>query len=156
MNYTNARHCAVIISFVAAIMLSSFAGCRPASIARSTMPPAPCDSNLMCTMDFRSVPIWVLDAKGDGILLDSFVSVLKTDGRVLTSSADNYMLRGAAAVYPVASDNHLSVLRREGKEVEFNGFVRGRKIVQHTLTIGHDCCHVKLLAGADTVRVPAY
>ena len=114
-----------------------------------------CPDDLMCTADFRTISITVKDAAGQPVVLDKVqVVVAGTSTPVLGPNGDDENL-GASKQgrYMVATDNSMALLGKAGKSVDFKGYKNGRQIVAHRMVIGHDCCHIKLLKGAQTVVV---
>ena len=49
--------------------------------------------------------------------------------------------------YIVLTDSEINEVSKDGSSFIFRGFIGGIEIVNEAYQIGHDCCHIKLLAG---------
>ena len=106
---------------------------------------------MMCTMIFKSVTLTVKDKQGSPVLLDSYYSYLPNNGdTILTMKATEHYGANEGR-YPVADDGSMKKVGKTGSEVIFKGFKNDRQIVEHSMVIGHDCCHIAKFSGSDEV-----
>lgn len=107
-----------------------------------------CSGNLVCTEEFRTVLIDVVDGDGAAITLDSFTATnLDTN-----TSIDLQSFQGIDG-YPIADDSMLNEIPREGQQIEFVGILNGEQVAKETFLVGHDCCHVIVLEGNTTIEI---
>lgn len=103
------------------------------------------DKEVICTMDFRSVFVYVEDQSGNPFLLDSICSIYggealiaqKVDPEVYAniSVEDGYG-------YPVIDDSHQKIFKGLTDSVEFKGFLGGMEVVSGYVVVTADECHV--------------
>lgn len=107
-----------------------------------------CNGNLVCTEEFRTVLVNVVDMDGEAVSLDSYtVTNLDTD-TPLTFDPIVWI-----DTYPIADDSMLNELPKEGQRIEFVGLLNGEEMIRETFLVGHDCCHVILLDGDTTIQL---
>lgn len=107
-----------------------------------------CNGNLVCTEEFRTVLINIVDGDGDPVTLDSFtVTNLDTD-QVVSLDPIAWV-----DTYPIADDSMLDEIPKEGQRIELVGILNGEEVVRETFLVGHDCCHVILLEGESTIEL---
>ena len=112
-----------------------------------------CPPDIMCTMDFRSVSLTLTDQNNGPVILDSFRSDLATKDSVLMDQTSEPQHIDFKNVYVVANDSHMRTVVKSGSDVVFRGFKAGREVVNHKMKIGHDCCHISLISGSNTVTI---
>ncbi|MDW3192412.1 MAG: hypothetical protein R8G66_08605 [Cytophagales bacterium] len=107
-----------------------------------------CNGNLVCTEEFRTVLITVVDTDGESVTLDSFTATnLDTE-----TAIDLESVPGLDS-YPIADDSMLNEIPRGGQRIEFVGILNGEEVIREIYVVGHDCCHVILLEGNTTVEL---
>jgi len=121
------------------------AGCE-----KSTTPdPCFCSGTENCTDIFVSVGLTIKNQNGEPYILDSYsIKRVSTDENFdpsLGSRADSIARSNGA--YGLASDKDIKHIQKCGEDFLFTGTKNGRKVVEKTYTIAHDCCHVKILKG---------
>lgn len=103
---------------------------------------------VMCTMDFRTVSVRVVDAAGKPVKLDSYQTVLSGKGTaVLTGDAAASMMDG---MYPVVTDEWVANHKNTTAKMIFIGMMGNKPVVTETFEIKADCCHVSKLSGKET------
>lgn len=111
---------------------------------------AGCRPNRVCTNDFRSLIVQVVDRSGTGIELDSFKVIRKRDEKVIL---DNLKWQQPAGVsympgfYLVCSDSYMKETSVCGDDFVFKGYLDNKTVANRTYKIAHDCCHIRLVSG---------
>ncbi len=103
----------------------------------------PCDPGMMCTMEFRVLHLNVVDNDGTPVELDEYYTEFE-DFRYTTERNEFQKKEG---FYPVSDDGSMNKLSFTGEFGKFVGLKNGEKVVEQTLKIGKDCCHVLLMEG---------
>lgn len=109
----------------------------------------------ICTTEFRTVPVTVLDAAGQPVTGASF-DVLRTSADtsvVCTGAPSEACLEGQAwgeGQYPIVSD---AVPVDEAGEAFRLVITHGSTRLDTTYQIGYDGCHVFKASGPDTLRL---
>ncbi|RYD50844.1 MAG: hypothetical protein EOP52_12705 [Sphingobacteriales bacterium] len=104
---------------------------------------------VMCTMDFRTVSLRVVDASGKPVKLDSYQTVLSGKGTaVLSGDAAASMLDGT---YPVVTDEWVANHKNTTAKMIFIGMVGNKPVVTETFEIKADCCHVSKVSGKESI-----
>ena len=105
-------------------------------------------------MDFRTVGVKVVDSKGNPVKLDRYQTVVKGTNQHLIHP-EKQMPESIAGKgnYILADDNSMSIVGKNGKEVQFVGYANGMEVVNEIYVIGHDCCHIKLMEGKKEIVV---
>lgn len=107
-----------------------------------------CQGDLVCTEEFRTILITVVDTDGEAVTLDSFtVTNLDTD-----TVLDVEGVQGLDG-YPIANDAMFNEIPKDGQRIEFVGLLNGAEVIRETFLVGHDCCHVILLEGNTTIQL---
>ncbi|WMN11705.1 hypothetical protein QYS49_39330 [Marivirga salinae] len=109
-----------------------------------------CDGNIICTEEFVTISLEITNQQGDPIVLDDFYTFY--DSRKKFEYELNDIQLGTG-IYPVLTDTEMDEVEREGTTLIFVGEKGGRNIVEHQMVIGHDCCHVQLIAGDDKIVI---
>jgi hypothetical protein len=102
---------------------------------------------VMCTMDFRSVTVKVVDRTGKPVLLDRYG---------VTDSKKGVHSRGTDAksnIYTITDDSLLKLGRNARWKLIFFGNA-GSKAIQQEFIIGTDCCHVFRISGPEELVLP--
>ena len=106
-----------------------------------------CSGNLICTTEFRTVLLEVLNSDGTMVVFDDFtVTNLQTNETISLEwePGDHY---------PIADDSMRGELPSAGNQLEFVGFINGQEVLRQIFLVGADCCHIVLLDGETTVRL---
>jgi hypothetical protein len=103
---------------------------------------------LICTEEFRSIFLEITNQDGDPIELDDFYTFYDFRKKFEYELTDFQKGRG---IYTVITDADLQELDREGTTLIFVGEKNGKNLVEHQMVIGHNCCHVQLIAGDDKI-----
>ncbi len=107
-----------------------------------------CSGNLVCTEEFRTVYVEVVDNNGEPITLDAYtVTNLDTETAVVLDPTP------WVNSYPIADDSMLDELPKDGQRIELVGTLDGEEVIRETFLVGHDCCHVILLEGTTTIQL---
>lgn len=107
-----------------------------------------CKGNLVCTEEFRTVLIDVVDGNGAPVTLDSYtVTNLDTDQAIMLDPII------WIDTYPIADDSMLNEIPKEGQRIELVGVIDGQEVIREIFLVGHDCCHVILLEGESTIEL---
>lgn len=109
----------------------------------------PCDPGIMCTMEFKIIELEIKNNEGEPIILDEFYS--EVDGEKIEIPQDVYELKDG--FYPVATDGQMKVLNFDGDKVVFIGIISGKKVVEHEMVIGKDCCHILHVEGEKKIII---
>ncbi|SMG28561.1 hypothetical protein SAMN05661096_01713 [Marivirga sericea] len=110
-----------------------------------------CDfESKICTEEFKSVTLEIKDMDGNPVVLDDFYTFLDSRQKYEFQLNDPQEGRG---IYPVITDSEIPELESEGTVFIFVGEINGKNVVEHQMVIGHDCCHVQLLEGADKILI---
>ncbi len=115
----------------------------------------PCPTDIICTMDFRSIMITVKE-NGNPIALDDYKTVRLSDNHVYnlkpTAGSWEDSSRKASGVYTVLTDGQMKQASRNGTMFEFRGYKNGQEVVRERFNINHNCCHINLLSGNTQVN----
>lgn len=107
-----------------------------------------CNGNLVCTEEFSTILVNIVDMDGEAVSLDSYtVTNLDTETPV---TFDPLVWIN---VYPIADDSMLDEIPQDGQRIELVGLLNGEEVVRETFLIGHDCCHIVLLDGKTTISI---
>jgi hypothetical protein len=115
--------------------------------------------NPVCTKEIRYVAIQVRGSYNVPVALDSFVSVLVSQNKVLIRSSSFQdvgltNMRGEGE-YVIASDNNIvNETPASGSDIRFTGYKNGEKVAEKIFRVGHDCCHVKMISTDTTIVIP--
>jgi len=114
-----------------------------------------CPTDLMCTMEYRTITISVTDTNGAPVALDEYRTVRLSDNREfdLRHDAGNWEDSGrrATGIYPVLTDSQQKEASTAGELFEFRGEKDNKVLVREQFRIRDNCCHVELLSGNTTV-----
>ncbi|HTN46880.1 MAG TPA: hypothetical protein VL098_11080 [Flavipsychrobacter sp.] len=130
---------------IGVLSLSAFLSCSKSDKKNSTCG----GKDVICTMDFRTITLSVLNVDSTPKQLDSFYSAFSgSDNIILDSkdiSAEQLQMMQRYGSYPVISDAQRDKLS-SGKNtaVYFVGYQDGIKVMEHSLVVTHDCCHIQL------------
>jgi hypothetical protein len=112
----------------------------------------------ICTADFRSVAIKVVDKNHKIVRLDRHTTFRKRDNQLiytedyLLSPQDTFFVY-QFGIYPIFTDSHKNFTTFNGEEFIFEGVKNNQVIVRESFVIGKDCCHIARISGKDSVVV---
>jgi hypothetical protein len=109
-----------------------------------------CGANSLCTTEFVTITLEIATSEGEPVVLDNFYTFLDSRKKFEFELTDSMKARG---LYLVITDSELSELEREGSTLIFVGEKDGKNLVEHQMVIGHDCCHVQLIEGANKITL---
>ncbi|MDW3192411.1 MAG: hypothetical protein R8G66_08600 [Cytophagales bacterium] len=106
-----------------------------------------CSGNLVCTTEFRSILVEVLNSDGTRVIFDEFtVTNLQTNETInLEWESGDF--------YPIADDSMRHDLPSGGQQLELVGFINGQEVLRQVFLVGADCCHILLLEGDTTIQL---
>lgn len=106
-----------------------------------------CSRDGVCTLEFRTIVVEVLDSNGNRVNFDEFtVTNLQTGERVELEWEQGDL-------YPIADDSMTNDIPQGGQQFELVGFIGGFEVLRQVYLVGSDCCHIVLLDGDTTVRI---
>ncbi len=95
---------------------------------------------VLCTLDLRSILIYLHDKNGDPINTDNF-KVYFTETKEELDLTDR-MLLSDLSQYFIASDNYMSKIEYSGTSITFEAKINKFKTWKHEFIIAKDCCHI--------------
>lgn len=115
-----------------------------------------CPTDIMCTMEYRTIGVTVKDTLGNPYALDAYRTKQLSTGAIydlqISSSAWEDSVRKAQGHYPVLTDSYTHI-NRCGEDFEFLGYKNSALVVSQILNIKSDCCHINLVSGNTEVTV---
>lgn len=116
---------------------------------------ADCPEGIMCTEEFRTITITIKDSDGKPYALDNYQSTLVSSGEKIPLQKENFQdsLFRAVGQYPVLTDSEKKLVKKQGSAIEFIGFKGGKEVIKKNFVIGHDCCHIILVSGENSVVI---
>ncbi len=110
----------------------------------------PCTDQLACTEIFVTLSVEVVDQDGEPVILDNYYTFIDQSNRFdFTDSSYNL----GEGVYVIATDNERPEIDFGGTNVVFVGELNGKNVVEKSLVIGKDCCHIELLQGETNIQI---
>ena len=108
-----------------------------------------CDiEGVICTDLFTTHYVSVKDPEGTPISLDSIAVQVTASSETLFS--ENPVLNDDG-LFKLISDSEFDKITKEGTDVVFIGYIEGEIILQENFRVGHDCCHVVYILGAQDI-----
>lgn len=115
------------------------------------------DDDRMCTMEYRTLTITVVDSLSRPVLLDHPL-VLKTGtGIMIDFTLENPgqdSINRRQGIYTLFTDGKMALTSRNGTEFRFQGQKDGTTIVNEPYIIANDGCHINLISGRMLVVIP--
>ncbi|WP_010135265.1 hypothetical protein [Ochrovirga pacifica] len=107
-------------------------------------------AQVLCTQEFRSIPITIKDAQGEMISLDKLEVInAKNNQLIKTVTTVDDLFKG----YVIFDDSFVSTYANSELSIVCRGYKNNLKIVEETYTVLVDCCHVDLQSGTTEVVV---
>lgn len=103
----------------------------------------PCPDEIFCDLSYLSISVTVADEAGEPIIFTETELLDQNTGRMLEFDAD----MPAEFGYVIAEDYMVDFLPGEGHCLQLSGFIKGELALHYPFLVGHDYCHVELLAG---------
>lgn len=107
-----------------------------------------CTPDMMCTSDYRTVVIQVEDNSGNPVELERYSISNLTLGKTIEIESPI-----SETGYTIAEDLMMFEIDQTGHCIELSGWLDGKLVLQYGFLVGHDCCHVKLLAGPENITI---
>lgn len=134
------------LHLVLAFIAISFFSCKDEDLKAQE-----CDlESRICTEEFKTISLEITNPNGEPVILDDFYTFY--DSRKKFEYTLNDIQEGKG-IYPVITDAEMDEIEREGTTLIFVGEKEGVNIVEHQMVIGHDCCHIQLIAGDDKIVI---
>ncbi|MEL6616729.1 MAG: hypothetical protein AAFQ43_13385 [Bacteroidota bacterium] len=106
------------------------------------------DPSLVCTAEFVTINVEVVDDFGRSIDGLTYRSVHERTGETLNIDEDS--VGDLTGLYPVATDAHTSLLRVDGDDVLFSATGNGL-VARARFVLADDGCHVRKEDGPDRI-----
>lgn len=106
-----------------------------------------CTGNLICTTEYRSILIEVLNSDGSRVIFDQFTVTNLQTNEVVDLDWE------PGDLYPIADDSMRHILPGSGQQIELVGFINGQEVLRQVFLVGADCCHIVLLEGDTTIQL---
>lgn len=108
----------------------------------------------VCTEEFRTITVSVKDKGGVAVALDYIEVVLSNgDDVTLDTSGSDYDRMAKNGTYPLFSDQYVAKYSNRELELNFQGYVDDRLLVESDYVVGVDCCHVTLIEGEKDIVI---
>lgn len=104
----------------------------------------PCIGNQICTDILVTINLTIIDEEGNPVVLDEYYTFIDSRTRIDLDRSAQQIEDG---VYPVATDNNIEEIAFEGTTVVFVGVLEGENVIENTMVIEKDCCHISLVRG---------
>ncbi len=112
-------------------------------------------TDVICTAQFSSVELEVVNSAGAPVTLDAFV-VTDLAGAPLPTAGGSpvygYPQSGNGS-YSVINDSWLQGHQNSSMQVIAKGFINGSQVFSEPFTIVADCCHVGKSSGKDVITI---
>jgi len=109
--------------------------------------------NLMCTQEFRSIPVKFVDTEGKPVAVTEFKAINTRTKKMLSEGRDQNFPT-TEGVYTVASDANLKDLSAEGDIVIVSAkgaLTQAKKEAEFKIVGGVCSCHVHKVSGPDEI-----
>ncbi len=108
-----------------------------------------CKPNRVCTEEFRSLFVQVVNKSNNAVRLDSFAFVRLRDNQTIANSSKPDMtgMTGEVGRYLLLSDSKMNETSKCGEDFEFRGYLGQEAVANSVFKISHDCCHINLISG---------
>lgn len=153
-----------------AVALFGAASCQKASnevadtpqlIDHGGVPIPPCDSDVVCTMDFRQVTIRVLRPDSSAALLDSFhvtdasgIPLPLVNGEAVYGPLPDNAMMPPQGRYAVLTDRWVAGHQQTQATIYAKGWRGGILLFNEFYYVGADCCHIYKNQGPEILVVP--
>ena len=125
-----------------------FIGTLFISAGKSCKPDKPCPEDIICSMVFKSISVEVLNDQGESVQLTK--ATVSSDQ--FDSDINSLEESPAGGPYTIVNDSHKKWLSHEKpRKVVFKGWLKDSLVIEQTYQVRHDCCHVVLVEGPETI-----
>lgn len=103
----------------------------------------------ICTEEFRTITIEIIDSEGNPVALDSFRVINTANGNELNLriNESEFQYLRENGTYPIFSDLFSGEFRQREITINFKGFIDEVEVVSSNYEVGADCCHVYYISG---------
>lgn len=115
-----------------------------------------CKPNRVCTEEFRSLMVQVVDRAGAGVDLDSFKVIRVRDQKVILDNHKWQPSPGVSyipGVYLMYSDAYMEATSVCGEDFVFKGYLDNEAVANGVFKIAHDCCHINRVSGETKIVI---
>lgn len=109
-----------------------------------------CKPSRVCTEEFRSLMVQVVDRANGGVELDSFKVIRARDQKLILDNSKWQPQAGVSytpGVYLVYSDAYMEETSVCGEDFVFKGYMDNKAVANGVFRISHDCCHINRVSG---------
>lgn len=121
----------------------------------------PCDSNVICTMDFRMITVRVLRPDSSAALLDSFhvtdaagTPLPMVNGEEVYGPLPDNTMMPPQGRYAVLTDLWVAGHQQAQASIYAKGWRGGVLLFNEFYYVGADCCHIYKNQGPEIIVVP--
>ncbi len=113
--------------------------------------PDGCPSFNICSTEFKSISIELVDLQGKPYLLDEYyIKNVSTGEKLIPKYPNMDSAPKELGFYHILDDNDTRETTKSGVDFQFTGLKAGTIKFQKTIKIAHDCCHV--LSKSDSLK----
>jgi alkyl sulfatase BDS1-like metallo-beta-lactamase superfamily hydrolase len=109
-------------------------------------------SNLLCSAIFKYITIQIKQHSDSSAVVLTDYKVIRISDNMDITIHEN-VINHTKGYYPIVSDAELTFLRNSFVEVEFQGYINERLIIDKYFTVSSDCCHVTLVSGDPLIYI---
>jgi hypothetical protein len=109
-----------------------------------------CKPNRVCTEEFRSLMVQVINRSHAGVELDSFKVIRVSDQKIILDNSKWQPSPGVSympGTYLVYSDAYRDETSVCGEDFVFKGYLDNQAVANGVFKIADDCCHINLISG---------
>ena len=121
----------------------------------------PCDSDVICTMDFRMATVRILRPDSSAVMLDSFhvtdaagTPLPPVNGEAVYGPLPDNLLLPPQGRYAVLTDLWVAGHRQTQATIYAKGWKGGILLFNELYYVGADCCHIYKNQGPEIIVVP--
>jgi hypothetical protein len=117
------------------------------------LPNDECPLNLACTEELRSIVVRIT-LNGEPLILENPLTVQTASGEVFDFTSAGFFYPNGE--YIVLTDGQFDSVEKDGSEFTFQASYTiddETRSLEQSYIIGHDCCHIILLDGPETIEV---
>lgn len=105
--------------------------------------------NAICTEEYRSVTVNVLDNSGNKVVLQNayLINLQNADTTIITTA------QSFDSTYVVFSDNEVKNMQNKTYNYKFIGTLNGMQVFDEPYTFSADCCHINKVSGKGTITI---
>jgi hypothetical protein len=104
---------------------------------------------MICDLNYESITVEIINSMDDPMLLDSSYSIHLKSGMVYHNN--QLLILHDRGSYILWTDGELDITEKDGSKIRFEGWQSGKKVISEDYVIGHDCCHVELIEGNESI-----